>query len=349
MAEKWIQQEVAWYKDSSPFSKYKPIDNEGKHVVDSSHLAKATKEYVERFAFCTQEEDAAASGKFSGSPYLLVATNVKSTWTVSKEFAKFHFKLVAIEDTSALFITFMPGIVHGTVDGALAGWILKYLGENNLDDHVSEAHSGGGTYQPDIRLFPEIPDPAGPHQDLDQDYDRAQSRVVIEFEFGNRNASALRSVGFTVLNNDYGALFVGIKIWKKDRGGFFGAAAVLWGKDHATGTISISQAFDFGTKELSTQSKDAWSHAGPIMLPPVPVGSWLRPLPLHVIARPPIGQPRPAPQQAWCLVLRKDLMFYRMPSSSVHGSPYIPNALPALQDCVIDLQRYQRKIHHILG
>jgi hypothetical protein len=88
------------------------------------------------------------------------------------------------------------------------------------------------------------------------------------------------------------------------------------------------------------------------MLPPAPVGSWLRPLPSNAAAAfvpLQISQPiNPVPQLTWSLVIPKNLMFYRMPSSTVIGNPYIPNALPALQDCSIALQEYQRDINVIL-
>ena len=84
---------------------YKPIDNGGKKIVDSKHLENATKEYSERFTFCTEEEDA-ESNQFSCSPYLSVAINVKSTWSAPLDFARFRFMLVAMEESSsALFIS----------------------------------------------------------------------------------------------------------------------------------------------------------------------------------------------------------------------------------------------------
>lgn len=152
-----------------------------------------------------------------------------------------------------------------------------------------KCHSGGETYQPDIRVSPRYPDPNGPTQDDDPNSDdRTYTRLVVEFEFGNRNASKLREVGYGVLNNDFGTLFLGIKVWKKTQAGVFGAAAVLWEKDHATGIISEQEAFDFGTKELSLASKNAWNNAAvnvlPNHLPPVLVDNWTRPQPINAVA-----------------------------------------------------------------
>ena len=77
LAAGWIEKEMKWYKYAK--AGYKPIDNKGEEKVADAHLKRACKEYQERFAFCTDEEEA-DSHCFSGSPYLLVAINVKSTW-----------------------------------------------------------------------------------------------------------------------------------------------------------------------------------------------------------------------------------------------------------------------------
>ena len=59
---------------------------------------------------------------------------------------------------------------------------------------------------------------------------------------------------------------------------------------------------------------------------------------------------RPQALPAWSLVLPKNSMFYRMPSTAaVAGQPpaYL-TALAGPQDFVIDLKAYQRKVHSIL-
>ena len=116
--------------------------------------------------------------------------------------------------------------------------------------------------------------------------------------------------------------------------------------------MRLHEAFDFGTKQLSIQTKTAWSHVGANMLPPVPVRNWTRPMPVNAVGTgvpAPIGS-TPAPPAGWSLVLPKSKLFYRMPADGTRnpGSPYIPAALPALVDCVIDLQLYQEEIHNIL-
>ena len=64
--------------------------------------------------------------------------------------------------------------------------------------------------------------------DADPDFDhRAYSRLVIQIEFGNHNASQLPEVGYAALDNDYTTLFLGMKVWKRTKAGYFGAAAVL--------------------------------------------------------------------------------------------------------------------------
>ena len=198
-------------------SEYRPIDNAGEAQVSLEHLAHARTEYASRFAFCTEEEDASSHG-FSGSPYLLVATSVDATWTVPEEFGSLKFMLVPIGEAKAcaLFITCMPGVTHGSVDAIFSDRLGEYVLQHNLTFYVRKCHSGGNTYQPDIRVYPSFPDPTPPPQDQDPDLvNTAYSRLVIQFEYGNRNASELREVGFAALNNDYATLFLGIKIWKK--------------------------------------------------------------------------------------------------------------------------------------
>ncbi|CAB9507518.1 expressed unknown protein [Seminavis robusta] len=182
---------------------------------------------------------------------------------------------------SALFITLMPGPIHGSVDGAFSDVIGEYVRQNNLATFVNKCHSGGGTYQPDISIAPVYPDPNPPTgiADVDMDRDAPQYRVVVEFEFGNQNADALQEVGHVVLSHHYGSLFIGIQVWKKEgigarNAGCFGAALVVWEKNHTTGDMTVRHAFDFGTKSLSTQTKNAWNKAAtPLinMLPQVPV------------------------------------------------------------------------------
>lgn len=151
IAAGWIKKEEDWY--GKPHADYKPIDNQGQERVADSHLEKAREEYDKRFVFSTEEEDA-ESHQYSGSPYLLVATNVKSTWGTPVAFSHVSFMLVPMQEKgkSALFITFTPGIVHGTIDGAFSDEIGAYLKQCYLKRVVKRCASGGGIYQPDIRL-----------------------------------------------------------------------------------------------------------------------------------------------------------------------------------------------------
>ena len=349
LAAGWITKEEDWY--GKPQADYTPIDNQGKERVADDHLEKAVEEYNNRFVFSTEEEDA-ESHQYSGSPYLLVATNVKSTWEAPAAFSQVRFMLAPMqeEDKSALFITFMPGIVHGTIDGAFADEIGAYLKQNNLKRVVKRSASGGGTYQPDIRLFPNFPDPNPPAgaADLDTDYDRTQSRVVIEFEFGNRNADGLREVGHTVLSNEYGSLFIGIKIWKRTHSGSFGAALVVWEKNHITGVVTLREAFDFGTKELATATKNAWNKPGTAnMLPRVPVNLWQRPMPLQPLPVPQPGQPPPPTPPGWSLILPRDSLLYRMPATAA-AAQYLTAPALNFPDLSVDLKAYQGEIDDIL-
>lgn len=116
-------------------SGYHPIDNAGRAHVSEEHLEEARVEYTARFAFCTEDEDANSHG-FSGSPYLLVATNVKSTWTAPCEFHSLSFMLAPVKEGCALFITCMRGIMHGTIDGKFSDKLGFYLETNGVQKVV---------------------------------------------------------------------------------------------------------------------------------------------------------------------------------------------------------------------
>ena len=109
----------------------------------------------------------------------------------------------------------------------------------------------------------------------------------------------------------------------------------------------MRNAFDFGTKQLSTALKDAWDrNLGANHLPPVPAGGWTRPTPINAAAaaQPALGQ-APVPDPTCVLTLPHDQLFYRMPSGRPGPAvaPYIPVAL-ALSDFEIDLKECQLEI-----
>jgi len=329
---------------------YKPIDNNGQSAVPLSHLEKAGREYEKRFAFCTEEE-ASYSQEYSGSPYLLVATNVKANWTAPEEVSSFRFMLTPIDDDKcALFITCMAGIEHGTIDGNISDLVAAYIKDNGLKRAVRKCHSGGGTYQPDVRIYPRHPDLAGPNPDTDPLHNRPYSRLVIEIELGNRNASGLREVGFATLDNDFSALFLGVKVWKRTLMGVFGAAAVLWEKNAVTGNMVLRSAFDFGSKQLTTASRAAWNNpqvnAMPNRLPPVSPTDWVRPVPINAGAVPLLGMPEPPADPTWVLSLPKHLLLHRIVTSP--GGPYLNAAIPTLPDLSIDLRELQGDINEVL-
>ena len=157
------------------------------------------------------------------------------------------------------------------------------------------------------------------------------------------------------MDNDYTALFLGIKVWKMTKAKLFGAAAVLWAKDPVTGTITVREAFDFGTQQLSEASRSAWNDnvavtkASPKwLLPPVLATDWYRPAGSDTNGAAPVpvafGQTRRV-DPAWELVLPKNLILYRSRSDSVRG-PYL-STLPAaatLLDFRVDMKKYQEKI-----
>jgi hypothetical protein len=79
------------------------------------------------------------------------------------------------------------------------------------------------------------------------------------------------------MKNPYTRLFLAIRIWEKSDDGCFGAAAVLWGKDE-DGIISVRNAVDFGTRELTASAKSGFEvDDDDSMLPGVK--TWTRPAP----------------------------------------------------------------------
>ena len=117
------------------------------------------------------------------------------------------------EDSSAPFIKFRQGIVHGTLNGTFAAKILHCVESHHLNGFVFQCNSGSRVHQPDTRLFPSHPGPSGVNPDHDPDCNQPYGRLVVKFEFGNWNASALHQVGHIALSNHCGTLFAGIKIW----------------------------------------------------------------------------------------------------------------------------------------
>jgi hypothetical protein len=186
-------------------------------------------------------------------------------------------------------------------------------------------------------------------------------RIVVEVEIGNRNASQFREVGHAVLDNDYGALFVGIKIWKKSKKDTFGAAIVVWENDRTPGTgqgIMVCNAVDFGTQELSVPTKNTWNKTFPLTshLPPVLPNARHRPMPLNnglihqLIDRRLAGTPVPQIDPGWGLTLSLDRILYRTVDPNGPPGPYILEAVPPfhIPDMTIDLRRYQRILYDSL-
>lgn len=144
-----------------------------------------------------------------------------------------------------------------------------------------------------------------------------------------------------------------LKYGRGRKPGVFGAVAVLWEKDQGTGNITLREAFDFGTEQLSQASRSAWNNAAvnalPNRLPPVLPAAWKCPAaPANAPAPVAYGQAQVA-HPAWELVLPKDQILYRTPSDSM-GGPLLSTlpAIAALPDFRFDLKEYQEQIDVIL-
>jgi hypothetical protein len=182
--------------------------------------------------------------------------------------------------------------------------------------------------------------------------------MVIEVENAHRNVKIVRQLGCLAMKNPYTRLLLAIRIWEKSDDGCFGAAAVLWGKDE-DGIISVRNAVDFGTRELTASAKSGFEvDDDDSMLPGVK--TWTRPAPspghtslryeLEVFDFSTIGIRPSQTNPDWCLLLPKaDLLYKTSTSASTDALPYVLN-LPAVQafaDCCIDLQWFIASVNSL--
>ena len=157
-ANLWFRQEQERSKTSylMPGPQYTPyVTTNGK--IPASHFQAAFSEFGKRFGNGqrTTTRDAPS--------LLLVASGVISEdWVPGEDIGRARFLLIPRlyyegRSQSALFLTYMPGPEHGSVDGSFAddfgAWRRRYL--VLLKYFVSGQSSGGyGHHQPGKRLFP---------------------------------------------------------------------------------------------------------------------------------------------------------------------------------------------------
>jgi hypothetical protein len=120
LAERWAKAEMEYYQDSTD---YVPLKGTAPSL---QHLEKAYGEFVKRFTYDNMQAQDEYEDTCYDSPCLLVARHVKDTWQVPEAFYKRHgnvkFMLVPGEtkNTSTLFITYLAGNVHGTLDATIS-------------------------------------------------------------------------------------------------------------------------------------------------------------------------------------------------------------------------------------
>ncbi len=378
MAIRWMDAELNFYGDSKDKCEYSPWmddDNEegSRPPRDPSvhHLMAAANEFSHRFPFRSVEDEEQhhkdeSESSLSERPFLLVSNRVRDDWDVPDEFVNLHavrFMLVPGDavDSSILFIKCMAGPEHGSFDGWISNDIEDWISSNGLRSILRRIDAGGVGYQPDKIYGPSPMARDRNHPNLDSD-ERLRgapfARLVIEVEYAHRDGRILRELGFSVLNNPYTRLFLAIWIWKKDKDGNFGAAAVLWGKDD-NDIISVRQAIDFGTRELNEPAKRGFEVLpGDDILPWVK--TWTRPQPslghedlrveLNAVDVASVGV---RPQQAnknWLFVLPKADLLYKISSSaSTEALPYALGllAVQAIDDCRIDLHGFAANVNRL--
>jgi len=255
----WLKSELERYADAA---QHRVVRGPPSAAV----LKQAMVEFADRFRpLSMEEEEEMYNGVDDACPYLLVALDVDPGWVPPRSCAGWRFTVQPISataagtevDTTALFITFMPGNHHGTAHGYLAERLGVFFFSNGLDQGLMKTAVDcthvDDDYHADIRADPEHRAPAGPGRPLDDDNGVAFSRAVVEIEYGHRSTTQLRRIGHEYLSKHYCRVFLAIKLWAKDGNGTFGAVAMLWVKD-AAGNITLADAVDFGSKPLTPVS-----------------------------------------------------------------------------------------------
>jgi hypothetical protein len=160
------------------------------------------------------------------------------------------------------------------------------------------------------------------------------------------------------MNNPYARLFLAVRIWRKNDKKCFGGAAVLWGKDE-DGIISVWNAVDFGTRELTASAKSGFElEDNESMLSRVE--SWTRPAPtsghgdlrseLNAVDVASVGARPQHANQNWLLALPKaDLLYKTSSSASTETLPHVLSlpAVQAIDDCRIDLHLFAAKVNSL--
>jgi hypothetical protein len=265
-ATKWLEAETKYYK-SRVDTEYYPVKAE--ESVEGI-LQGAFQEYGRRLKTSTV------------SPVLLISTNVGKNWVPPESAGKGARFLVFPQVVgSPLFLTYMPGQVHGAANYFVVGTIGHWKMSNAV---LKEVLGGGlssgscGTFQPDMRIFPNKrhKDRNGPDRD-NANNGAPYTRLYWEVEHGNRDPVAIRQRGKLYMKSAYTRLFLACKIFEVSETRLR-AGIVLWGKpDPTSQEISVLAAVSFGTEDLTDDEKELFEEARRNRLVGVGTGEWRRP------------------------------------------------------------------------
>jgi len=241
----WLKAEEKYYKSRVDTSY---IPGTAESLVDGILLEGAFQEYARRLKTRTV------------SPVLLISTNVGKEWMPPESVGKGgRFLVFPRVDSSPLFLTYMPGQVHGAADDFFSDCVGGWKNNAVLKLVLSGGLSSGsyGTFQPDKRIFPNRRnrDKQGRDRDM-QNNNMPHTCLYWEVEHGNRDPVAIRQRGERYMRGSHTRLFLACKIFEASDT-MLRAGMVLWGKtDSETQMISVLAAVSFGTEDLTDDEKE---------------------------------------------------------------------------------------------
>jgi hypothetical protein len=329
-AGRWLKAEQEYYKSRGDIT-YSPVTAE--NDVGEKQLQDAFKECERRHL---HEENFENS-----SPVLLISTNVSKDW-IPPEYVGKGIRFLVFHQVagSPLFLTYMPGQVHGAAAAFVARSIGLWQGRSDLLNSVlgGGLSSGNyGTYQPDIRIYPKRRNKDTNGCDKDRkNGDLPYTRLYWEVEHGNRDPVAIRQRGQRYMACPYTRFFLACKIFNVSDGALR-AGIVLWGKTNSDDhVISVLAAVSFGTTDLTREEKGEFETARHDRLVGVKSGEWTRPEDTE------LGEMGDTTPDDWKLRIPYQGILYRVTTKRSGTRGYLLEELndtDEVADLVIDLRR----------